>query len=1279
MADGGTASPGMHLREVRVDNFRSFDRLTSIPLFTKGPLGICGENGTGKTAIFMALRWALGECDPPNLLNYNNSRDGTVELVYQDDNGQTVLFSGVLRRNGTREFQLDGQEVPQTDVPELVRTRGMSVYHLSCRDIEDDFPAWITRTVQAYLASHTEDALYSQTFTEYENLGTYITDTKKEIEDLKEIRNRNWPAMTDKVNGAAARARLEEIQGNSHSGSVEKLEKLRREVKRIEDQIHESETKQQIIDRLVAEKKQIGQKMTDLQAELDQEKEASMEMDILNQGTVLSQISDLIDTDHANARPRIIEKQSAATITSLIASWQNLDILSEKFDYCSQIKFWNPTVSLPTPMYNFSGISDLIDKEQDLNTVIERCDTIMTTQVPLLINYLTGQIECLQAEKVYVQDLLTCRSDQENSKRQFSEIRHTLKRNVTGVLCLEDIVDAPEDRLELLEQFTGMAIFCQTFADMQACLNYLGTHEVSFFVLDQLVGARLSNPYRRNDVTRVTDAFLPKRGCEEAFNKIFSRCYICSSDTIKELEAIETTHLICSDPPSSILECRKQLVYVNEATLATTQQLNLLANRVRELQEVQVNSVFWSSYSADERQQLFTKFRLSWTTQKRNKQLLAQLQQDWNNIVRNIKSSRKPLSRLKCTELEYKKEKILHFIKDSEKQLSLSRNRIPQTVADMSYRITLLKDNLQRAIDKRDHYLSIMGRIRAPRWSRYTHRLESLNNAISKYWEIDFSLKFDPNRTPWDSDLQCCQNGTRRTHWHKHEKVMAALMILTGIIICSERKHALLLDEIDAHLSIDRIHHVHRAFRKIRKHVQVLAISHNREFLRGLDGLVGLTNNWTSKVCKLRLSSPCQQDTTDDVRHHDSSLSQDLTIPRVTREGPVTVSRRPTERILPDSIMDTDSSIGVSDPVLPSPDHPNHMSQMLCATSSPPDRCENSSVDLEPSPSLSGPKTTSFTGEVSDRRVRKTVSADLSAQGNHLHSSPLTENQHDEGTTVSTFSQNMTSHPTRLLEMMHQDGPEDTIQGRSAETLGATELQQHDNTDSRTLIDPNSSFLQPESRDRTVGEHTESPSVDRTIHDKGSQKQLPYSMPASHYHNSGQPADPRHLSHSTIPESRPVENRPVDPRLGYLNTQADTSLASINRRRHQVALYRKALEIFSADLSDLRPLTRRPDRSGLASTPTLLPPRMYLSDEVEVYVPGRQRIQQPPVGKLTNIPVLLPPPEKEIELPPGVVYDASDMSVNVESRTLGYTSPGLSPTESLDSPHIPFASSSPVC
>lgn len=133
----------MFLKTLTLTGFKSFQKKTTID-FDSRINGIIGPNGSGKSNLIEAIQFAMGEQSGKSLRG-NTMKDiifsgsqtekalnrAKVQLVLDNSNrllkdyGDLVTISRILYRDGTSEYEINGQKVRQKDVQALFFSAGL--------------------------------------------------------------------------------------------------------------------------------------------------------------------------------------------------------------------------------------------------------------------------------------------------------------------------------------------------------------------------------------------------------------------------------------------------------------------------------------------------------------------------------------------------------------------------------------------------------------------------------------------------------------------------------------------------------------------------------------------------------------------------------------------------------------------------------------------------------------------------------------------------------------------------------------------------------------------------------------------------------------------------------------------------------------------------------------------------------------------------------------------------------------------------------------------------
>ncbi len=133
----------MYLRRLEIVGFKSFARRTELE-FTPGVTAIVGPNGTGKSNVADAIRWAMGEQSMRSLRGTktedvifggggSRSRSGMAEVTITFENAdhwlpidfEEVSVTRRAYRSGENEYRLNGSRVRLKDIQDLLRSGGI--------------------------------------------------------------------------------------------------------------------------------------------------------------------------------------------------------------------------------------------------------------------------------------------------------------------------------------------------------------------------------------------------------------------------------------------------------------------------------------------------------------------------------------------------------------------------------------------------------------------------------------------------------------------------------------------------------------------------------------------------------------------------------------------------------------------------------------------------------------------------------------------------------------------------------------------------------------------------------------------------------------------------------------------------------------------------------------------------------------------------------------------------------------------------------------------------
>ena len=116
--DGGVGAPNAVLKTLDLAGFKSFVHKTHLE-FAPGITAIIGPNGSGKTNLVDALRWALGE----NNARILRAKCGELALGRVGESAEELLADHEIDDRVTKEFE--ALEVCCGDVRVLVQVRAV--------------------------------------------------------------------------------------------------------------------------------------------------------------------------------------------------------------------------------------------------------------------------------------------------------------------------------------------------------------------------------------------------------------------------------------------------------------------------------------------------------------------------------------------------------------------------------------------------------------------------------------------------------------------------------------------------------------------------------------------------------------------------------------------------------------------------------------------------------------------------------------------------------------------------------------------------------------------------------------------------------------------------------------------------------------------------------------------------------------------------------------------------------------------------------------------------
>ena len=133
----------MYLKSVNLKGFKSFASSTNL-IFERGITCVVGPNGSGKSNVVDALSWVMGEQGAKSLRGgkmedvifagtSGRAPLGRAEVSVTIDNTDNALpidftevtITRILFRNGTSEYQLNGETTRLLDIQELLSDSGI--------------------------------------------------------------------------------------------------------------------------------------------------------------------------------------------------------------------------------------------------------------------------------------------------------------------------------------------------------------------------------------------------------------------------------------------------------------------------------------------------------------------------------------------------------------------------------------------------------------------------------------------------------------------------------------------------------------------------------------------------------------------------------------------------------------------------------------------------------------------------------------------------------------------------------------------------------------------------------------------------------------------------------------------------------------------------------------------------------------------------------------------------------------------------------------------------
>ncbi|CEM14996.1 unnamed protein product [Vitrella brassicaformis CCMP3155] len=247
----------MHIKSIRVSNFKSFGTEQSVS-FHKGLNIIIGPNGVGKSNLLDALSFAFGESDNKNLRVSSMvelmgtdpkkkadqlKENATVEVVLEQGSNKYTI-KATLRSDasdkgvrGSREFRLNGKQIPLIQLREWLRREGLpvddSVYVLRQANVSDiRSAAEVAKVISVASGAHDLQQQTNQLQKQRHKWQASLTEIDQNISTLQ-----RYISKFDE-----ARAIDKKLQGNSAKTTFMVLESkaLRAELTSMKIAFHES-------------------------------------------------------------------------------------------------------------------------------------------------------------------------------------------------------------------------------------------------------------------------------------------------------------------------------------------------------------------------------------------------------------------------------------------------------------------------------------------------------------------------------------------------------------------------------------------------------------------------------------------------------------------------------------------------------------------------------------------------------------------------------------------------------------------------------------------------------------------------------------------------------------------------------------------------------------------------------------------------------------------------------------------------------------------------------
>ena len=349
----------MLFKKIEMHGFKSFAEPITIE-FNEGLTGIVGPNGSGKSNISDAVRWALGEQSPKMLrggkmeeviFNGTDSRKsrGMAEVTLYIDNSdgslpidyKEVAITRRMFRSGESEYHINGNQCRLRDIRELIMDTGIGVdgYSLigqgkiadiisnntdSRREIFEEAAgvvAYRTRKAEAErkLVSTTQNMDRVQDIiNEIEGRIDGLREESEKAKEYLELRDRHKSLEINIIlKNVEGLERKNEFAEEDLRNVVYNLERLKAEKDKLEEEINESNSKNETLETISVDAREALIKAIDKlnlavnKSEVDKERMTAIEENTSRISEEILALEEKKEREEANAGTFLAQKEEA--------------------------------------------------------------------------------------------------------------------------------------------------------------------------------------------------------------------------------------------------------------------------------------------------------------------------------------------------------------------------------------------------------------------------------------------------------------------------------------------------------------------------------------------------------------------------------------------------------------------------------------------------------------------------------------------------------------------------------------------------------------------------------------------------------------------------------------------------------------------------------------------------------------------------------------------------------------------------------------------------------